>query len=37
MVTLDTGVQMAYNNTFGGTWYWDPSDPFNVCHSLVQV
>ena len=29
IVTLDTGVNMTYNNAFGGTWYWDPSDPLN--------
>lgn len=26
---LDDGTNMTYSNPFGGTWYWDPSDPFN--------
>ena len=28
-ITLDDGTQMTYSNKFGGTWYWDPNDPFN--------
>lgn len=28
-ITLDDGSQMTYSNKFGGTWYWDASDPFN--------
>ena len=26
---LDDGTTMTYSNPFGGTWYWDPDDPFN--------
>ena len=26
---LDDGTNMTYSNPFGGTWYWDPKDPFN--------
>ena len=26
---LDDGTNMTYSNPFGGTWYWDPEDPFN--------
>ena len=28
-ITFDDGTQMTYSNKFGGTWYWDPEDPFN--------
>lgn len=28
-ITLDDGTNMTYSNSFGGTWYWDPEDPFN--------
>ena len=28
-ITLDDGSQMTYSNKFGGTWYWDPENPFN--------
>ncbi|KZT57138.1 glycoside hydrolase family 5 protein [Calocera cornea HHB12733] len=28
-VTRDDGSTFTYVNDFGGTWYWDPSDPFN--------
>lgn len=28
-VTRDDGTTFTYKNSFGGTWYYDPSDPFN--------
>jgi len=28
-ITLEDGTEMTYSNKFGGTWYWDPNDPFN--------
>ncbi|KAJ3557790.1 hypothetical protein NM688_g1276 [Phlebia brevispora] len=28
-VTMDDGTTFTYYNPFGGTWYWDPNDPFN--------
>ncbi|TFK51805.1 glycoside hydrolase family 5 protein [Heliocybe sulcata] len=28
-VTMDDGTTFTYQNSFGGYWYWDPSDPFN--------
>lgn len=28
-ITLDDGSKITYYNPFGGSWYWDPSDPFN--------
>lgn len=28
-VTMDDGSTFTYKNSFGGTWYWDPEDPFN--------
>lgn len=28
-VTRDDGSTFTYNNSFGGTWYYDPADPFN--------
>lgn len=28
-VTRDDGSTFIYKNSFGGTWYYDPSDPFN--------
>ncbi|KAH7909262.1 exo-beta-1,3-glucanase [Hygrophoropsis aurantiaca] len=28
-VTTDDGSSFTYSNSFGGTWYWDPNDPFN--------
>ncbi|KZT57294.1 glycoside hydrolase family 5 protein [Calocera cornea HHB12733] len=28
-LTFDDGSTMTYSNPFGGTWYFDPSDPFN--------
>ena len=28
-VTFDDGTKMTYSNKFGGTWYWDPQEPFN--------
>lgn len=28
-VTFEDGTEMTYSNKFGGTWYWDPEDPFN--------
>jgi len=28
-VTTAEGETFIYNNTFGGTWYWDPQDPYN--------
>ncbi|KAH7927098.1 glycoside hydrolase family 5 protein [Leucogyrophana mollusca] len=28
-VTTDDGTTFTYSNSFGGTWYWDPNDPFN--------
>ncbi|KAK7044363.1 glycoside hydrolase [Favolaschia claudopus] len=28
-VTADDGSTFTYNNPFGGTWYWDATDPFN--------
>lgn len=28
-VTKDDGSTFTYSNSFGGIWYWDPSDPFN--------
>lgn len=29
IIHLDNGTTMTYSNPFGGTWYWDPDDPFN--------
>jgi glucan 1,3-beta-glucosidase len=29
LVTLEDGTTFTYKNAFGGTWYWDPNDPFN--------
>ncbi|KAJ7197147.1 exo-beta-1,3-glucanase [Mycena pura] len=29
LVTTDDGSTLTYKNSFGGTWYWDISDPFN--------
>lgn len=28
-ITMDDGSTMTYSNKFGGTWYYDPADPFN--------
>ena len=28
-ITTENGTTFTYLNPFGGTWYWDPSDPFN--------
>jgi glucan 1,3-beta-glucosidase len=28
-VTMDDGTTFTYSNSFGGTWYYDPNDPFN--------
>lgn len=28
-VTMEDGTTFVYSNSFGGTWYWDPNDPFN--------
>jgi hypothetical protein len=28
-IHLDNGTTIIYSNPFGGTWYWDPDDPFN--------
>ncbi|KAF9228586.1 hypothetical protein BS17DRAFT_198966 [Gyrodon lividus] len=28
-ITTQDGTTFTYNNPFGGTWYWDPNDPFN--------
>ncbi len=28
-VTKDDGSTFTYKNSFGGYWYWDPTDPFN--------
>ncbi|CAE7089107.1 unnamed protein product [Rhizoctonia solani] len=28
-VTTDAGNTFIYNNSFGGTWYYDPKDPFS--------
>lgn len=28
-IHLDNGTTITYSNPFGGTWYWDPEDPFN--------
>jgi hypothetical protein len=28
-VTMDDGTTFVYNNPFGGTWYYDPNDPYN--------
>jgi len=28
-VTFEDGTKMTYSNKFGGTWYWDPQEPFN--------
>ncbi|KAI0797622.1 glycoside hydrolase superfamily [Abortiporus biennis] len=28
-ITMDDGTTFTYSNPFGGTWYWDPKDPFN--------
>lgn len=28
-ITMEDGTNFTYSNPFGGTWYWDPSDPFN--------
>ncbi|TFL03517.1 glycoside hydrolase superfamily [Pterulicium gracile] len=29
-ITMEDGTKFIYNNTFGGTWYWDPKDPLNM-------
>lgn len=28
-VTMDDGTTFVYKNSFGGTWYYDPNDPYN--------
>jgi len=28
-VTTEEGTTFTYNNAFGGTWHWDPEDPYN--------
>ncbi|KAJ7184284.1 exo-beta-1,3-glucanase [Mycena filopes] len=28
-VTASDGSTFQYKNAFGGTWYWDPTDPYN--------
>lgn len=28
-VTMDDGTTFTYHNAFGGTWYYDPNDPYN--------
>lgn len=28
-ITMEDGTTFTYKNPFGGTWYWDPNDPFN--------
>ncbi|EMD38346.1 glycoside hydrolase family 5 protein [Gelatoporia subvermispora B] len=28
-ITTEDGTTFTYTNPFGGTWYYDPSDPFN--------
>lgn len=28
-ITSENGTTFTYINSFGGTWYWDPNDPFN--------
>lgn len=29
IITTENGTTFTYLNPFGGTWYWDPDDPFN--------
>ncbi|ORX35685.1 exo-beta-1,3-glucanase [Kockovaella imperatae] len=29
LLTFEDGSTATYNNPYGGTWVWDPSDPFN--------
>ncbi|KAI0687137.1 glycoside hydrolase family 5 protein [Cytidiella melzeri] len=29
LVTTDKGTTFTYRNSYGGYWYWDPTDPFN--------
>lgn len=29
VVTMDDGTTFTYSNKFGGTWYYDETDPFN--------
>ncbi|CAE6445133.1 hypothetical protein ACGC1H_004946 [Rhizoctonia solani] len=29
-ITTETGNTFVYNNSFGGIWYHDPKDPFNL-------
>ena len=28
-IATENGTTFTYLNPFGGTWYWDPNDPFN--------
>jgi len=28
-ITMEDGKKFTYSNKFGGTWYYDPSDPYN--------
>ncbi|KZP22691.1 glycoside hydrolase family 5 protein [Athelia psychrophila] len=28
-ITMDNGSNFTYSNAFGGSWYYDPEDPFN--------
>jgi len=28
-VTMEDGTTLTYSNPFGGSWYYDPTDPFN--------
>lgn len=28
-ITTENGTTFTYINPFGGTWYWDPNNPFN--------
>lgn len=29
LITMDDGTTFKYQNSFGGTWYFDENDPFN--------
>lgn len=29
IITMEDGTTFVYKNPFGGTWYYDPNDPFN--------
>lgn len=35
-ITMDDGTSFTYNNSFGGSWYYDPANPF-VSYARAQL